>query len=74
MESAEIATYCADAENCGFYLSPFARARELFHADNETRALPKAVLVHSRTGIESYLALAFLRNFARIGDDQSETV
>jgi len=38
LESAEIATYCADAENCGFYLWPL-RARELFRADNETRAL-----------------------------------
>lgn len=37
-QSAEIATYCADVENCGFYLSP-VHARELFHVSNETRAL-----------------------------------
>lgn len=36
-QSAEIATYCADVENCGFYLSS-ERARELFRAGNETRA------------------------------------
>lgn len=36
-QSAEIATYCADVENCGFYLSS-VRAREMFRPGNETRA------------------------------------
>jgi hypothetical protein len=65
LESPEIATYCADAENCGSYLWPL-RARELFRVGNETRALRSETRRNSVVGDAAAFEIS-------LDDDQSGT-